>query len=170
VELCGVYKRFMLADGREVISRTLLVATGMIYRELDAPGGGEFTGAGGYYGAATTEAPAFSGKCVLVVGGGNSAGQGAMHLARYAKEVQIVVRRDSLRDTRSHSLVHQIEQTPNIRLRPHMAIARVEGDGHVERAVLTSLDDDTSQVVDAEALFVFICSRQRNDLRAHVGT
>jgi thioredoxin reductase (NADPH) len=163
VSIDGGYKRLMLADGREVISRTLLVATGMIYRELDAPGVAEFTGAGVYYGAATTEAPAFSDKCVVVVGGGNSAGQGAMHLARYAKEVQIVVRRGSLRDTMSHYLVHQIEQTPNIRLRPHMAIARVEGDGHVERAVLTSLDDDTSQVVDAEALFVFIGTRPRTD-------
>ena len=163
VSIDGGYKRLMLADSREVITRTLLIATGMIYRELDVPGVAEFTGAGVYYGAATTEAPAFSGKCVVVVGGGNSAGQGAMYLARYAKEVQIVVRRDSLRDTMSHYLVHQIEQTPNIRLRPRMTIARVEGDGHVERAVLTSLDDGTSQVEETEALFVFIGTRPRTD-------
>ena len=74
-----------------------------------------------------------------------------------------MVRRDSLRDTMSHYLVHQIEQTPNIRLRPRMAVARVEGNGHVERAVLTSLDDGASQVEEAEALFVFIGTRPRTD-------
>ena len=135
----------------------------MIYRELPAPGVAEFTGAGVYYGAATTEAPAFGGRCVLVVGGGNSAGQGAMHLSRYAKEVQIVVRRDSLRDTMSQYLVHQIEKTPNIRLRPRTEIARVEGDGHVERVTLTSLDDGVSWVEDADAVFAFIGTRPRTD-------
>ena len=123
----------------------------------------ELTGAGVYYGAATTEAPAFSGRRVIVVGGGNSAGQGAMYLARYAKEVQIVVRRDSLRDTMSQYLVDQIEQTPNIRLRPRTEIERVEGEGHVERVVLTSLDDGTSQVEEVDALFVFIGTRPRSD-------
>ena len=95
----------------------MLAATGMEYREHPAPGVAEHTGAGVYYGAATTEAPAFSGRRVLVVGGGNSAGQAAMYLARYAKDVQIVVRRDSLRDTMSQYLIDQIEKTPNIRLR-----------------------------------------------------
>jgi thioredoxin reductase (NADPH) len=163
VSIDGGYKRLTLADSREVVTRTLLVATGMIYREHPAPGVAEFTGAGVYYGAATTEAPAFCGRRVLVVGGGNSAGQGAMHLARYAKEVQIVVRRDSLHDTMSHYLVHQIEQTPNIRLRPRTEIARVEGDGHVERVALTSIDGGASQVEDVDALFVFIGTRPRTD-------
>ena len=100
LEVTGVsidagYKRLTLGDGREIVTRTMLAATGMAYREHPAPGVAEHTGAGVYYGAATTEAPAFSGRRVLVVGGGNSAGQGAMYLARYAKEVQIVVRRDS---------------------------------------------------------------------------
>ena len=102
----------------------MLAATGMFYREHPAPGVAEHTGAGVYYGAATTEAPAFRGRRVLVVGGGNSAGQGAMHLARYAKEVQIVVRREGLRETMSQYLIDQIEKTPNIRLRPRTEIAR----------------------------------------------
>ena len=89
----------------------------MFYREHPAPGIAEHTGAGVYYGAATTEAAAFRERRVLVVGGGNSAGQGAMYLARYAKEVDIVVRRDSLRETMSQYLIEQIEKTPNIRLR-----------------------------------------------------
>src|SRR5579862_6089336 len=157
------YKRLTLGDGRELVTRTLLAATGMFYREHPAPGVAEHMGAGVYYGAATTEAPAFTGRRVLVVGGGNSAGQGAMYLARFAKEVQIVVRRDSLRDTMSQYLIDQIEKTPNIRLRPRTEIERVEGAGHVERVALTSLDDGSSRMEEADALFVFIGTRPRSD-------
>src|SRR5438093_6050666 len=101
LEVTGVtidsgYKRLVLGDGRELVTRTMLAASGMFYREHPAPGVAEHTGAGVYYGAATTEAPSFAGRRVLVIGGGNSAGQGAMYLARYATDVQIVVRRDSL--------------------------------------------------------------------------
>src|SRR5262249_55415494 len=118
---------------------------------------------GVYYGAATTEAPAFSGRNVLVVGGGNSAGQGALHLARYANLVHIVVRRGNLRDTMSQYLIEQIEKTPNIRLRPRTEIERVEGEGHVERVTLKSIDDGGCQVEEADALFVFIGTRPRSD-------
>jgi thioredoxin reductase (NADPH) len=116
-----------------------------------------------YYGAATTEAPAFGGRNVLVVGGGNSAGQGALHLARYAAEVQIVVRRESLGSTMSHYLIDQIEKTPNVCLRARTEIERVEGDGRVERVALTSLDDGECRVEDVDALFVFIGTRPRSD-------
>jgi thioredoxin reductase (NADPH) len=157
------YKRLTLSDGRELVTRTVLAAMGMAYREHAAPGVLEHTGAGVYYGAAMTEAPAFSGRRVLVVGGGNSAGQGAMYLARYAKEVQIVVRRDSLRDTMSQYLIEQIEKTPNIRLRARTEVDRVEGIGHVERVALRSLDDGVCPVEDVDALFVFIGTRPRSD-------
>jgi thioredoxin reductase (NADPH) len=157
------YKRLTLADGRELVTRTMVAATGMVYREHPAPGVSEHMGAGVYYGAATTEAPAFRDRRVLVVGGGNSAGQSAMYLARYAKEVMIVVRRDTLRDTMSHYLIDQIGKTPNIRLKARTEIERVEGDTHVERVVLKSLDDGTSQVEDADALFVFIGTHPRSD-------
>ncbi len=168
LEVTGVsidagYKRLALSDGRELVTRSMLATTGMFYREHPAPGVIEHTGAGVYYGAATTEAAAFNGRRVLVIGGGNSAGQGAMYLARYAKEVQIVVRRDSLRDTMSQYLINQIEKTPNIRLRTRTEVERVEGEGHVERVVLNSLDDGTSQVEEAAALFVFIGTRPRSD-------
>ena len=156
-------KRLTLADGREIVTRTMLAATGMSYREHPAPGVAEHTGAGVYYGAATTEAPAFGGRRVLVVGGGNSAGQGAMYLARYAKEVQIVVRRDGVGDTMSRYLIDQIGKTPNIRLRLRTEIERVEGEGHVERVALTSLDDGLCRVEEADALFVFIGTRPRSD-------
>ena len=159
----GGYKRLKLADGRELVTRAMLATTGMFYREHPAPGVKEHTGAGVYYGAATTEATVFRGRNVLVVGGGNSAGQGALHLARYAKEVQIVIRRDCLRDTMSQYLIEQIEKTPNIRLRPRTEIARVEGDGHCQRVALESLEDGTKEIEDADAMFVFIGTRPRSD-------
>jgi thioredoxin reductase (NADPH) len=180
LEVTGVsidtgYKRLRLADGREIVTRTLLAATGMSYREHSAPGVAEFTGAGVYYGAATTEAQALIGRRVLVVGGGNSAGQGAMYVARYAKEVQVVVRRDSLCDTMSKYLIDQIEKTPNIRVRFRTEIGRVEGDGHLERVALTSLDDGLCEVEEADSLLVFIGTRPLSDwlppnvLRNHKG-
>jgi thioredoxin reductase (NADPH) len=159
----GGYTRLTLADGRDLVSRTMLAATGMIYREHPAPGVAEHTGAGVYYGAATTEAPAFAGRRVLVVGGGNSAGQGAMFLSRYAQDVQIVIRRASLKETMSRYLIEQIAQTPNIQLRPCTEIAAVEGDGHVERVVLTALEQGATQVEPADAVFIFIGTRPRSD-------
>lgn len=164
VSVDGGYKRLTLSDGGELLAKTVLAATGMAYREHPAPGMSEHTGAGVYYGAATTEAPAFSGRRVLVVGGGNSAGQGAMYLARYAKMVQIVVRRDSLRDTMSQYLIDQIEQTPNIRLRARTEVDRVEGHERVERVSLTSPPNTgVSQVEEVDAVFVFIGTRPRSD-------
>jgi thioredoxin reductase (NADPH) len=162
VSIDGGYKHVTLTDGREIVTRTLLAATGMEYREHQAPGVAELTGAGVYYGAATTEAPAFGDRRVLVIGGGNSAGQAAMHLARYARDVQIVVRRDSLRDTMSQYLIEQIAKTPNIRMRACTELERVEGNGRVERAALKDANDGAVQVEDVDAVFVFIGTRPRS--------
>jgi thioredoxin reductase (NADPH) len=159
----GGYKHLTLSDGRDLVARTVLASTGMAYREHTAAGVAEFAGAGVYYGAAITEAPAFAGRRVLVVGGGNSAGQGAMYLSRYAAEVQIVVRRDHLRATMSQYLIEQIEKTPNIRLRPRTEVQRVEGDGRVERVALNCVDDPTPHVEETDALFVFIGTRPRSE-------
>jgi thioredoxin reductase (NADPH) len=163
VSIEGGYKRLTLGDGREIVTRVMLAATGMLYREHPARGMADHTGAGVYYGAATTEASAIAGRRVLVVGGGNSAGQGALYLARHAKEVQIVVRRDSLRDTMSQYLIDQIGKTPNIRLRPRTEVERVEGEGRVERVGLASLDDGSCRVEEVDALFVFIGTRPCKD-------
>ena len=167
LEVTGVsidagYKRLSLGDGRELVTRTMLAATGMAYREHSAPGVSEHTGAGVYYGAATTEAPVFAGRRVVVIGGGNSAGQSAMHLSRYATEVQIVVRRDSLRDTMSQYLIAQIEKTSNIRVRTRTEVERIDGSGRVECVTLTSLDEGTSQVEQVDAVFVFIGTKPRS--------
>jgi len=123
----------------------------------------EFTGAGVYYGASTTEAPVFAGRRVVVVGGGNSAGQSAMHLSRYAKDVQIVVRRETLRDTMSQYLIDQIAGTPNIRLRAGTELACVEGTGRVERVAFRTVDDGRVQAEEIDAVFVFIGTRPRSD-------
>jgi thioredoxin reductase (NADPH) len=163
VAIDGGYKHLTLADGREIVTRTLLAATGMMYREHAAPGIAELTGAGVYYGAATTEAPAFKGRRVLVIGGGNSAGQGAMYLSRFAEDVQIVVRRADLKSTMSQYLIDQIGKTANIRLRARTDLERVEGDGHVERVVLKSADDGSSRVEEADAVFIFIGTKPRSE-------
>jgi len=163
VTLDGGYKRLALADGRELVTRTMLAATGMFYREHPAPGVAEHTGAGVYYGAATTEGSVFGGRRVLVIGGGNSAGQGAMYLARYAKEVEIVVRRAGLAETMSQYLVDQIAKTPNIRVIPGSEVASVEGQDRVERVTLRSVGDGSCHSEDADAVFIFIGTRPRTD-------
>jgi thioredoxin reductase (NADPH) len=162
VSIDGGYKRLALSDGRQLVTRTMLAATGMMYREHPAPGVAEHTGAGVYYGAATAEAPAFKGRRVLVIGGGNSAGQGAMYLARYAEDVQIVVRREDLRGSMSQYLLDQIAKTPNIRLTARTELERVEGEGHVERVTLKSIDG-TCRVEETDALFVFIGTQPRSE-------
>jgi thioredoxin reductase (NADPH) len=159
----GGYKRLKLGDGRELVTKTMLAATGMAYRELPAPGVAELAGSGVYYGAATTEAPAFAGKRVTVVGGGNSAGQGAMYLARYAQDVQIVIRREDLAATMSRYLIDQIAKTENIRLRGRSEIASVDGDGRVERVTLRSLVDGSCKSEETDAVFVFIGTRPRTE-------
>ena len=156
------YKRLTFADGRELVTRAMLAATGMMYREHPARGVAEHTGAGVYYGAATTEAPAFRGRRVIIVGGGNSAGQAAMYLARYAEDVQMVIRRDSLHATMSQYLVDQIAATPNIRLRPGTELDAVEGNGRVESVVLRSVSDPAA-AERVDAVFIFIGTRPQSD-------
>lgn len=157
------YKRLTLGDGREIVTRALLACTGMLYREHRAPGIAEHTGAGVYYGAASTEAAALRGRRVLVVGGGNSAGQAAIYLARYAKDVDIVVRRDGLRETMSPYLIDQTAKVPNIHLRARMEVTKVEGEGRVERVTLASVEDGSGHTEEAEAVFIFIGARPQSD-------
>jgi thioredoxin reductase (NADPH) len=157
------YKRLRLAYGRDVVTPAMVIATGMTYREHEAAGIREYTGAGVYYGAATTEAQAVQDARVLVVGGGNSAGQSAMHLARYAKEVNLIIRRTDLRQTMSHYLIEQIAATPNIRVRPCTVLTGVEGDGHLERVVLQGTDGGAPRNEPMDAVFIFIGTRPHTD-------
>ena len=163
VSIEGGYKRLILRDGREMVARAVLAATGMTYREHPAEGIGALAGAGVYYGAAVTEANSCRGRRVMIVGGGNSAGQSAVYLSRFASEVHLIVRRIDLNETMSHYLVEQIRQLPNIRIRSAMAIERVEGDGRLERVWLRSAGSDSLIAEEADALFVFIGARPHTD-------
>jgi thioredoxin reductase (NADPH) len=157
------YKKLALGDGRTIITRALLAATGMVYREHPAVGIADLTGAGIYYGAANTEAQACVGHRVVSVGGGNSAGQGALYLSRFASEVLIVVRGEGLGQTMSQYLIDQIAATPNITLMPRTTIERVEGDGQLQRILLRSVEDGQCRMEEVSALFVFIGTRPHSD-------
>lgn len=149
------YKRIMLDDGSELSCHALVVASGVAWRRLDAPNIEALTGRGVFYGAAMTEAATCRDCDVYIVGGGNSAGQGAVFLANYARRVHILVRGPGLGATMSQYLIDQIAATPNIELLPHTVVAGVEGALHLERIVLKT-GDDPPRTVDAAALFVFI--------------
>jgi thioredoxin reductase (NADPH) len=159
----GNYKRVTLADGRELLGRAVLVATGMTYRQHSAEGIAACAGAGVYYGATMTEAHSCRDRRVFIVGGGNSAGQGAVHLSRYASEVHIVVRRDGLADTMSRYLIDQIAAIPRIKVRTHTTIERVEGSERLERVWLRSAVDDSLVVEEVDAVFVYIGTRPRSE-------
>src|SRR5262249_39616147 len=122
-------------DGRHVRGRAVVIATGARYRRLDVPDAENYEGCGLYYGATAMESEMCAGADVVVVGGGNSAGQGAVYLARHARSVHILVRRDGLAETMSPYLIRRIEETPNIFLHTHSEITRLTGDGSRLRAI-----------------------------------
>ncbi len=159
----GGYKRVSLSNGKELISRVVIVATGMTYRELQAEGISGYIGAGVYYGSAVIEAQSCRGYRVIVVGGGNSAGQSAAHLSRFAQEVLLIVRREGLEPTMSHYLIQQLAALPNVKIRSCTVTERVEGQGHMQKVWLKSLADGSISEEEADALFIFIGSRPHSD-------
>src|SRR5450759_1361864 len=128
----GSYRIIKLADDSEIACHALMVATGVRWRRLDAPGIDRPLGAGVYYGGGATEALSCKGETVYVVGGANSAGQAAMNFSTYAERVVILVRGTSLASTMSQYLIEQIENTPNIQLWTHANVAEVHGETHLE--------------------------------------
>ena len=165
VTIEGGYKKLTLGDGRQIVTRVMLAATGMFYRELPARGVAQYTGAGVYYGSANTEAPECASKRVLVIGGGNSAGQAAMYLSKHAREVQIVIRRDSLTHTMSPYLIDQIANvtTNNIRVVCQTEVEAVSGGDRLERVALKSLENGQTREESTDAMFVFIGTRPQSD-------
>ena len=155
----GNYKRLKLDGGREIVTRAVVAATGMTYREHEAQGIADFTGSGVYYGAAVTEAHSCRDCRIAVVGGGNSAGQSAVYLSRFAAEVHLLVRREGLTATMSRYLIDQLALLPNVRVRPRTVVERVAGEGHLERAWLRSLEDGSVFEESLDAIFVFIGTR-----------
>ncbi len=155
----GPYKTLTLGDGSTVNSRAVVITTGVDYRRLPADGVEAFTGAGVYYGAAMTEAQTCRQKDVYIVGGGNSAGQGAVYLAQFARQVNILIRKPDLRSSMSSYLIDQIDTIDNIRVCGRRQVVGAVGNGHLERVVIENLDDHTREEVPAGALFIFIGAR-----------
>lgn len=145
-----------LSDGPRIRTTAVLLATGASYRRLGVPSLEELNGAGVYYGGSTSEAPAMSGRDVYVVGGANSAGQAALHLARYARRVTVVIRAGSLAAGMSDYLVRQIEATANIEVRARCEVVDGGGDTRLERLVLRDRDSGETSTVPADALFLMI--------------
>src|ERR1700735_976633 len=164
----GPYRIIKLADGNEISCHALMIATGVQWRRLDAPGIDRLQGAGIYYGGGATEALSCKGEIVYVVGGANSAGQAAMNFARYAERVIILVRGESLSSTMSQYLIDQVQQTPNIQLWTHASVSEAHGDTHLEEISVLCSDTDKVERVPASAMFIFIGALPRTDWLANV--
>jgi len=159
----GEYKHLKLADGTELNSRAVVVTTGVDYRKLPAEGVDQFTGAGVYYGAATTEAVSCKNQHVFVIGGGNSAGQGAVYLAQFAAKVTILIRKPDLTASMSSYLIDQIDAIENIEVLGRRQVTRALGKDRLECLTIQNLDDKTQEDVPAGALFIFIGARPYTD-------
>ncbi|MGB3779596.1 MAG: FAD-dependent oxidoreductase [Tunicatimonas sp.] len=157
------YKILTMSDGSKIRTRSIVIATGVNYRKLEAAGVDNFTGAGVYYGAATTEANSCQDQDVFVVGGGNSAGQGAMYLANFARQVYIVVRKPDLSSSMSQYLIDQINKTDNITVLGETEVVEACGDGHLERIVTENVTTNEREQRDAGGLFIFIGNRPYTD-------
>jgi thioredoxin reductase (NADPH) len=163
IEIKDDYKILTLVNGNIINTKSIVITTGVNYRKLETKGVGDFTGAGVYYGAATTEANSCRDREVYVVGGGNSAGQGAMYLSQFAKNVYIMVRKPDLSATMSQYLIDQIDSTPNIHLMSFSEIVEAKGDGHLQELIIQDLNTDAEKSVPADALFIFIGAKPYTD-------
>ena len=159
----GSYRIIKLADGNEISCHALMIATGVQWRRLDAPGIDRLQGAGVYYGGGTTEALSCKGEIVYVVGGANSAGQAAMNFSKYAERVVILVRSDGLSSTMSQYLIDQIKETPNIQLWSHASVAEAHGETHLEEISVLCSDTNKVERVPASSMFIFIGALPRTD-------
>jgi len=161
------YRIVALGDGNELSCHALIVATGVSYRRLEAPGVERLTGAGIYYGAAMTEALSCKDEDVYIVGGANSAGQAAMYFARYAGKVTILTR-SPLEKGMSHYLIEQIRETPNIAVRTGAAVAEAHGETNLTSLTIADVATGERETVPAAALFVFIGAQPHTDWLAGV--
>jgi len=150
-----------VADGTEIRSGAVVVASGMAYRRLGIAELDALTGVGVFYGAAASEAKAVQGSEVFVVGGANSAGQAAVHLAKYAAQVTVLVRGRSLADSMSEYLIREIDAAPNIAVRCRVAVTGGAGQNRLESLTLTDLESGVAETVGAAALFVLIGAEPR---------
>jgi thioredoxin reductase (NADPH) len=162
------YRFVTLDDGTELGCRALVIATGVSTRKLDAPGIEALTGAGVYYGAALTEAAHYRGEPVFVVGGANSAGQGAMFFSQYASQVTMLVRGGSLEERMSQYLVDQIMATEKIRVRLHTEVVEALGKTRLEAITVADRQTGETETVPAAAMFLFIGAVPHSEVVANV--
>jgi thioredoxin reductase (NADPH) len=161
LEARGSARVVRFGDGTEIAAHSVVLATGVSYRSLDAPGVAELTGRGVFYGSAATEAPACAGQDVYIVGGANSAGQAAVFFSRHAATVTVLVRGTSLEASMSTYLIKQLEAIGNVTVRTRTEVVEACGDGHLERLVLSDRNTGRKQEVEAGSMFVFIGAAPR---------
>jgi thioredoxin reductase (NADPH) len=164
----GSYRIIKLADGNEISCHALMIASGVQWRRLAAPGIDRLQGAGIYYGGGATEAMACQGEIVYVIGGANSAGQAAMNFAKYAERVVIVVRGQSLSSTMSQYLIDQIKERPNIQIWPNASVCEAHGETHLEEISFLCSDSSKVERVKATSMFIFIGASPRTDWLAGI--
>jgi thioredoxin reductase (NADPH) len=162
------YRFVTLCDGTELSCHALLIATGMTVRKPDVPGIESFIGASVYYGAAITEAKHYQGGRVFVIGGANSAGQGAVFLSRYASQVTILKRGSSLEESMSQYLIDQINETENIKVLLQSEMAAVHGTGRLESITIRNRETGKTERVPADATFIFIGAAPHSNIVADV--
>jgi thioredoxin reductase (NADPH) len=156
LDVKGSARGVRFADGSTLDAHTIILATGVSYRQLGAPGLNDFTGRGVYYGSALTETTACVGQDIYIVGGANSAGQAAVYLSRHAKSVTLLVRGSSLERSMSYYLIQQIAGIDNINVRTCTEVTAAHGDDHLEHLTLRDTSTGSTETVDAQMLFVFI--------------
>jgi thioredoxin reductase (NADPH) len=156
LDVKGSARGVRFADGGSLDAHTVILATGVSYRQLAAPGLDELTGRGVYYGSALTEASACVGQDIYIVGGANSAGQAAVYLSQHAKSVTLLVRGSSLERSMSYYLIQQIGRVENISVRTCTEVTAAHGDDHLEHLTLRDTANGGTETVDAQMLFVFI--------------
>jgi len=157
------YKTITLNDRSSIRCRAIIITTGVDYRKLDTKGVNDFTGAGIYYGAAVSEAASCKGQDIFIVGGGNSAGQSAVYLSKFAKKVHILIRRESLSTTMSSYLIKQIESLPNIEVMVTCKIREALGANHLEDLLIENIKSRGLNKHKAAALYIFIGAKPFTD-------
>ena len=168
VRVDELYRIAVLEDGSELSCKAMVIASGVTTRTLDAPGVEKLTGAGIYYGAALTEAAHYRGRHIFVVGGANSAGQGAVFFSRYAKQVTMLVRGSALSRSMSHYLINQIAETPNIEVCVETEVAEAHGDNRLEAITTIDRKSGETQKRPADALFAFVGAAAHTEMVAGV--
>lgn len=163
LKACGEERAIALADGSEAVARAVIVATGVDYRRLEIPALERLVGRGVFYGAAGVEAPAMTGEEVYVVGGANSAGQAALHLARFAARVTLLVRGESLTTSMSDYLITQLQATRNVHVRLRTRLVDGHGENRLETLTLEDAETGRREEVAATAVFVLIGAEPRTE-------